>query len=331
VLAAGLILTALCYGLFAAMHGALTYYYAVYLLFTIVGMCTTGITYTRVITGAFHTTRGSALAITRSGLALSGALLPVLLFAVLARWGLAGGYLALAALILLIALPLAWFWIPARASEVRPARAVADAGSEHWLVLIRRPKILLLCVAAALNYAPVVALMTQMMPLATAKGLAPAQAVGAVSTIGLAAMAGALLSGLLVDRFWAPMIACVLNLAPAIGCALLLPAAVDPWLFYGCVVLIGLGQGAEIDIVAYMIARYFGLRSYATIYGLTVLGIGFSVAIGASAIGRIYDRFHSYDPALIAASISFALAACCYLLMGRYPRDEGASADDRNR
>ena len=127
------------------------------------------------------------------------------------------------------------------------------------------------------------------------------------------------MSGLLVDRFWAPAVAFVLNIAPAIGCLLLLQHDVPPALFYGAVLMIGLGQGAEIDIVAFMIARYFGLRSYATIYSLSTLGIALGVALGASLIGRAYDRFGNYDVALVAASGSFFVAALFYLAMGRYP------------
>lgn len=323
----GLILTAFCYALFSQMTGSLNYYYAVYFAFTIVGMCTTGITYTRVITGAFHDTRGSALAITRSVMALSGALLPILLFATIARWGLAGGFLTLAALILLISLPLAWFWIPSRHNEIRHPKATHSGASDSWSMLLRKPKVLLLCLASALNYAPVVALMTQMMPLAQSKGMTPELAVGAISALGLAAVAGALLSGVLVDRFWAPMIAFILNITPAMGCMLLLPDTVAPWMLYLSVLMIGLGQGAEIDIVAYMIARYFGLRSYATIYGLSVLAIALSVAVAASAIGQAYDRFGSYNIPLICASISFALAAVSYLMMGRYPRHDPDGPD----
>lgn len=322
VLIGGLALTMLCYGLFATMTGSLAYYYAIYLGFTIVGMCTTGITYTRVISGAFHDSRGSALAIARSGLALSGALLPVLLFFTMGQWGLTGGYLTLAALILLIALPSAILWIPSRAREVRHPKAMHEGASDGWATLLRKPKVLLLCAASALNYAPVVALMSQMMPLATSKGLAPEFAIGAVSAVGLAAVAGALLSGLLVDRFWAPMVAFILNIAPAIGCLMLLPGTVSPWLLYAALLMIGLGQGAEIDIVAYMIGRYFGLRSYATIYGLSTLAIALSVAVGASLIGAAYDRFGSYDIPLVIASASFALAAFCYLMMGRYPASD---------
>jgi predicted MFS family arabinose efflux permease len=314
-LSIGLILLALCYAAFAFMPGSLGAYYAIFFVFSVVGLASTGITYTRVVSGAFVRTRGTALAISRSGLALSGAILPPLIFLALSLGGLRAGYLAMAGLALFVALPLARLWIR-QAPQPAPA---SPATEQRKLLLLTQPKIFLLCVAAALNYAPVVALLTQMKPLAVSKGMTEAVAVGAVSLVGLAAMAGALLSGLLVDRFWAPAVAFVLNLAPAIGCLVILGSDVSPFAFYLAVLMIGLGQGAEIDIVAFMIARYFGLKRYATIYGLGVLFIGLSAAMASTGIGRLYDIYRDYDVALMIASASFACAALAYLAMGRYP------------
>lgn len=322
VLSIGLALTALCYGLLALMGGSLDYYYAVYFFFALFGMSTTGITFTRIISGAFERTRGTALAIGRSGLAIAGALMPLLLFPVINRFGVMGGFLTLGAFILFIALPLVRAWVPSKAQEVQTGRLQRHATADRWRVLASMPKVRILCAAAVLNYVPVVSLLSQMKPLAVSKGLDASLAVGAISMMGLAAAAGALLSGILVDRFWAPAVAFVLNIAPAVGCLFLLQDQVSPLLFYGAVLLVGLGQGAEIDIVAYMITRYFGLRSYATIYGLTTLGIALGVAVGATLIGKAYDMFGNYDVALMTASASFGLAALFYLAMGRYPDEQ---------
>ena len=81
----------------------------------------------------------------------------------------------------------------------------------------------------------------------------------------------------------------------------------------------------QIDIVAFMIARYFGLRSYATIYALSTVAISLGIALGASLIGRAYDYFGDYDAAIAAASASYALAAVLYLMMGRYPQRPGVA------
>ncbi|GGC02862.1 MFS transporter [Novosphingobium endophyticum] len=319
VLLLGLLATALGYVLLSQMRGSLLYYYAAYFCFSMAGMATTGITVTRILSGAFHRTRGTALAIGRSGLALTGALMPLLLFPVIVQAGTAGGYLLLGGTILLLAVPLVWFWVPSRAADLKAGRISAVAMADQWRVLLNQPRIRVLIAASVLNYVPVVSLLSQMKPLAVSKGLEAATAVGAVSVMGLAAACGALLSGVLVDRFWAPAIAFTLNILPAAGCLFLLGGDVSPLVFYAAVLLIGLGQGAEIDIVAFMIARYFGLRSYATIYGLSTLGIALGVAFGASMIGQAYDLFGDYNFAIMAASASFALAAVLYLAMGRYP------------
>lgn len=321
VLLIGLVLTALGYGLLSRMQGSLAYYYAVYFLFSLAGMATTGITVTRIFSGAFQRTRGTALALGRSGLAIAGAVLPQVLFPLILHYGTGGGYLALGALIVALALPLVWLWVPSRAADLEAGRISARARAAGWRELLANGKIRILIAASVLNYVPVVSLLSQMKPLAVSKGLDAATAVGAVSAMGLAAAVGALLSGVLVDRFWAPAIAFVLNALPAVGCLVLLQGQVPPAVFLGAVVLVGLGQGAEIDIVAFMIARYFGLRSYATIYGLSTLGIALGVACGATLIGRAYDAYGNYNFALMAASASFALASVLYLAMGRYPKE----------
>jgi predicted MFS family arabinose efflux permease len=321
VLLLGLVLTALGYALLSQMQGSLIYYYAAYLVFSLAGMATTGITVTRILSGAFDKTRGTALALGRSGLAVTGALMPLILYPVIIHAGTQGGYLMLGGLILLVAFPLVWLWVPSRAADLRAGRILIHVPADGWLKLLGKRKVRILIAASVLNYVPVVSLLSQMKPLAMSKGLDAATAVGAVSMMGLAAACGALLSGVLVDRFWAPAVAFVLNALPAVGCIFLLQGQVPPVIFLGAVVLIGLGQGAEIDIVAFMIARYFGLRSYASIYGLSTLGIALGVACGASLIGMAYDVFGNYDMALMAASASFALASVLYLSMGRYPRE----------
>ncbi|MNH27603.1 hypothetical protein D3C79_877220 [compost metagenome] len=91
-------------------------------------------------------------------------------------------------------------------------------------------------------------------------------------------------------------------------------------------VLLGLGQGAEIDVVAFMIARYFGMRSYASIYGISVFCIAVMIAVQGSLIGLSYDYFGNYNVALMVAAGCFVLAALSYLGMGRYPTGEQVSA-----
>ncbi|UXJ50182.1 MFS transporter [Pseudomonas citronellolis] len=328
VLLCGLLLTAMAYFLLAMLQGSLLMYYVLYTLFSVVGVATTGLSFTRVVSGAFASSRGLALAVTRSGLALSGAILPSLIFSAISHYGWRMGFVSLGALILLLALPISWCWVrgaslaPMAACHAVPRRGQSLPG------LLRNRRVILICMASALNYAPIVALLSQFQPLLIGKGLSPVDAAAAIGLIGLSALVGALLTGALVDRLWAPLIACIFTLGPALGCMLLLQPQISSGMAVLALILLGLGQGAEIDVVAFMIARYFGLQSYASIYGLSVFCIAAMVALAGSLIGLAYDHFGNYDIALTVASACFLTSALSYLAMGRYPQLSAESAKE---
>ena len=75
----------------------------------------------------------------------------------------------------------------------------------------------------------------------------------------------------------------------------------------------------EIDVVAYMVARYFGVTSFSTIYGLTVFFLTFSGSLSSWLLGSAYDRFGNYDLALSVMAGAFLAAGLAYLMLGRYP------------
>ena len=86
--------------------------------------------------------------------------------------------------------------------------------------------------------------------------------------------------------------------------------------------LIGLGLGAEIDIAAFVVARYFGVRNFSSVYGMVAFSLSVSGAIGSALIGASYDNYGSYDAALIIIAVAVVLAGFVYLLLGRYPKPE---------
>jgi hypothetical protein len=97
-------------------------------------------------------------------------------------------------------------------------------------------------------------------PMLTDRGLSPTAATATFGLVGLSTLTGRVVAGFLVDRIFAPYVAAVFWLAPVAGFALLagftglLPAA--------GVVLIGLGLGAEVDMIAFLITRYLGQRAF---------------------------------------------------------------------
>jgi predicted MFS family arabinose efflux permease len=76
----------------------------------------------------------------------------------------------------------------------------------------------------------------------------------------------------------------------------------------------------EYDLLAYLTARYFGLRSYATIYGFLYVFFGIGAGVGPAIFGWAFDRDKTYTPIFDVAAVSLALSALCLLALGRYPR-----------
>src|SRR5205823_2041251 len=68
-------------------------------------------------------------------------------------------------------------------------------------------------------------------------------------------------------------------------------------------VALGLGIGAEVDLMAFFASRYFGMRNYAKIYG-TMFGIfAFGVGIGPTLSGASFDLFRSYTPIFLVYEV----------------------------
>ena len=95
--------------------------------------------------------------------------------------------------------------------------------------------------------------------------------------------------------------------------------ALTPAIVSTCAVLIGLAAGAELDLMAFLSSRYFGLRRYASIYAVTFVFFSVSAGIAPATFGMVYDIAGSYAPALRAAAVACVLGALLMLTLGAYP------------
>jgi predicted MFS family arabinose efflux permease len=153
-------------------------------------------------------------------------------------------------------------------------------------------------------------------PLLTDHGISAAAAAAIMGIFGLATMAGRLLAGYLVDRIFAPLVATVFFLAPIAGFVLLsTPSGASPAIG---VILLGLGLGTEIDLIAFLVSRYMGQRAFGEIYGYCFMIFGLGSSFGRFLGGFLYDLAGSYDSALIGAGGALVLAVIFVNLLGRY-------------
>ena len=85
------------------------------------------------------------------------------------------------------------------------------------------------------------------------------------------------------------------------------------------VLILGLTLGSELDAVAYLATRHFGLKNFGGIFG-TISGIlAFGTGVGPFFVSLTYDLSRSYNYVLMAYIPLALLAAALFLSLGRYP------------
>jgi predicted MFS family arabinose efflux permease len=136
--------------------------------------------------------------------------------------------------------------------------------------------------------------------------------------LGIALIVGRAFAGFLMDRFFAPFVAVVILAFPMLGISLLALDATGTTALIAAV-CIGLAAGAELDVVAVLVTRYFGNVAYAENYGWQyaawTLGSGSAVVV----TNRVYDALGTHTPALWAYVALFAISCVLILRLGRYP------------
>ena len=80
---------------------------------------------------------------------------------------------------------------------------------------------------------------------------------------------------------------------------------------------LGLGLGAEVDALAYVASRAFGLRYLGRILGFLMIAFTLGLAFGPTLFGKTYDQFQNYQLALAIAAGIAALASGLIMTLHR--------------
>ncbi len=274
----------------------------------------TPLPYAKSIAGCFDTRRGFALGLSMAGVGLGAAVIPQVTQLLLASAGWRNTYLALGLIVFVIGFPAALFLLrePAKASigqlpvEGISARVAAQSRQFWYLVMI----FLAMVTACAGVIAHVV-------PILTDAGVSPQFATSAISSAGLALIIGRLIVGYLLDKIFAPHVTLFFLSIILLGIGLL-QFSTSPLMAMMSAVCIGLGLGAEIDLLAYLISRYFGMRSFGTIYGYMFAIFNLGCGIGPFLMGLSQSRTGSYGAAIITFAAGLIVAIAFVFGLGPY-------------
>ncbi len=307
--------------------GSLVQYYITFAAIAVLGAGTLPITWTRAVNHWFDARKGLALGISLMGTGIFGFFSKGLTAWLIAQFGWRGAFVGLGLLPLLIATPVALllFHDSEDAPDAAPRPALKDGLTMPQILADRRFWTMafgFLIVSFALaGPAP------NLEKILVLAGIGPTQVIQLTSLIGLSALTGRFVGGWLVDRFWAPAVAFVILSLPAISCWLLASAALDYTTAAFSICLIGFALGVEYDLMAFFIARYFGMRSYTAVYGVLYVFFSTGAGFGPLLFGMDYDRHGSFHLSLVAAATVLLVTGLCFLTLGRYRRFDQPSGD----
>ena len=284
--------------------------------------------FSKMLTARFDEQRGLALGIALAGVGVGIMLVPQYARILLQHYGWRTGYLGLGVAILILSfLPVAIFFSEPeemkKDREMRKARGRVDNLLVPGMTpseALRTGKYWALTIAIFLLLTVTNGVLIHMVPLLTDRGISVKTAVMAMSIGGLTLIVGRLIAGYLLDKIFAIYIAIFFILVPMIGVGILISGASGWWVTLA-VITVGLAIGAEFDLGAFIVSRYFGMRSFGALYGLVMMVVSFATTAGMVLMGWCFQLEHSYVPMLWFFEAFMVVSIVLMSLMGpyRYP------------
>lgn len=314
----GVLLTTGAFALLGTATGDKTQWYFLWGLLAIATLPMQATIWTSAVASRFEASRGLALAITLCGASLAAALFPVLGTWLIGIYGWQTAVAVQAAIWVAIAFPVVLFFF--RGAKDRQARPSPTDREERPELAgmslsegLRSSVYHRLLLASLLFTFTIIALVVHFVPILTDRGADPLRAAGIASLVGIFSILGRLGTGLMLDRFRASLVGAAVFLLPAIGCIVLLTAGDELLAQAVAASLVGLTLGAEIDVIVYLTAQHFGLRTFGGLYGGLLAALSIGTATGPLGASVVFDRFGGYAPFLwltlafmVASSIALA-------------------------
>jgi MFS family permease len=303
----------LCAGLLslAFLTPHLWHFYALFLLLGLFASGSSPLPYARLISMWFEKDRGLALGVMMAGIGLGSFIIPFMAQHAIAGAGWRSAYFTLGLLAVLIPVPLNALLIRERRVLTGNSSAVAGLTRSEalrtraWWQMTSVFLLLAICANGVISH---------LAAILTDAGLDGADAALSLSIFGISALAGRVITGWLVDRFFAPYVAALLFGGLLVGIALLRIGTGGP--IAAC--LTGIALGAELDVMPYLVSRYFGMRAFGAIYGTCFGAFTLGMATGPLLMGYGFDLTHSYRSPLSVLLVLLGAAVVVTAMLPKY-------------
>ncbi len=306
---------ALCFALFALFMESLIIFIALSALMALLGSASTPLPFTRAINAVFNRQRGLALGITLCGTGLAAAIAPPIVSDIIEAHGWRTAYWVLSAFTvvagIIIVIGLSRIAAQNSHAPLNPARieAASKSAVRTWHFWILLASFFFLAIGIG-------GLIVHFVPILREFGLSASTAAKTAGIIGIAVILGRLSVGIAVDKIFAPYVAAsviTLCMCGILSLAIFGKDAAGPAAF-----AIGFSIGAEVDLIGYLVARYFGMAAYGRLYGMQYAAFGIGTGSSPVLLGAIRDSTNTYTASLYTACGLLLISALLFICLPRF-------------
>jgi MFS family permease len=272
----------------------------------------------------FDAARGMAFALIMVGAGLLAIFVPILSQLSIESFGWRATFPLLAATMAVLSIPacvVGFRLCPPAAGESTKAPRDANLELPGMLIqeAIRTRSFWQISLIAFLIGAGLISLQIHLVPMFEDKGLSARTAAVAAGVFGGATLAGRLIVGGLLDRFSATLIGMINLLLPALACILYLSIPIGSTSSMLVTVLLGFGAGAEGDVLGYITAKYFGVRSFGTIFGAMTALFALGAGVGPYGMSLLRDHLGTYSGIVLMLFCALLICSVLFVTLGSYP------------
>jgi predicted MFS family arabinose efflux permease len=291
----GVVASPLIFLAFSRIHDLRTYA-ILFALQCMILTTTTPPVYCRIVVQYIKRARGLALALAAAGPPATLAIAGPLLNNFVTEHGWRAGYIALAIFAAAVGSVALLLMPPERREE--PVQAKPKTAKEDYRRIFRTRAFWVLIAAMLFCNLPHSVMVTQLNLALVENGVNGKSISAMISGFATGVIVGRFASGIALDRLPAHWVATISLGMSAIGLLGLASPFDHVAVLFVSVSLMGLAHGAESDIVAFLVARLFGVRIYSSVYSIMSATIALSGAIGAGLLSGMIALTGTFAPYL---------------------------------
>ena len=286
VILGGTLIVGIALALLSTIHSRPQYYAFCFLLG--VGASAVSILPTSILIGPFFSRRrGLAVGFINAGIGLGGFIAPRLATAQIAKRGLSGTFLVLAAC---MAIPFLLTLIVVDNNATPRRQQTISARVPTMPELVRMPMFWIFGIALFFSAHAMLGVQQNLISYLTGEHVSPKDAALILAIALGAAAPGKLISGILADRVNARAGMIFSVICVALGVLALLNTAPNSDMIYGLAIVFGLGYGGIFNAAPTIIFEYFGTHQVGKALGLFYVFFGLGTASGGELAGYLFDE-----------------------------------------